>query len=118
MNLAPVNTPGAGRAGRVALLVAALALVTPGWSRAQDQRDQSEASAESATVVLAPQFVAPEPSPAFDLSAQPAPQPVTKQWWFWTVVGTVVVATATMLFLSNRKDGPPGTTLGNQEFTP
>jgi hypothetical protein len=66
-----------------------------------------------------PQIVAHEQqSRALDLSPQPAPRPVSKQWWFWTAVGPVVAATAVMLILANRKDGPPATTLGNQEFTP
>ncbi len=116
MNLAPVNKPRIGGAGRVAVLVAIVALVTPVWARAQDQ---SDIPAQTPGVPLLPQVAAPEPlSRALDLSSQPEPRPVTKRWWFWTAVGAVVAVTAVILILANRKDAAPATTLGDQEFAP
>ncbi len=114
MNRAPLDRPAAARrAGSVASCLLVLALLAPGsvWAEAQ--------SAPPVSLPSAPVQATPQKPPALDLSApRPEPRPVIKQWWFWTAVGTVVAATAIVLVLANRKDGPPATTLGNQEFTP
>jgi hypothetical protein len=121
MELAALKDAAARRGGRLATLVAVLALLTPGWVRAQDG-SQARAPTPSVplTPLLTPSMVAPQQqSHALDLSTpKPEPRPVTRQWWFWTAVGTVMVATTVLLILANRKDGPPASTLGNQEFTP
>jgi hypothetical protein len=50
---------------------------------------------------------------------EPAAHPtMVSRWWFWTAVGAVAAATATVIIVSSRGSAPPTTNLGNQVFAP
>jgi hypothetical protein len=122
MERALVTGPGTVKgARRIAIVVLAAALLAPPPLSAQTPQVAPGSPVLPAAAPPSSPQAKPSsaPSPALDFgTARTAPRPVTERWWFWTAVGTVVVATAVLLVLANREPAPPATTLGNQEFKP
>jgi hypothetical protein len=104
-----------GKARRHAIAVLALlCFLTDGLPRADAAEAPPTLAADaesSGTDALPPGLQLNQPAPA----TQPS---MLSRWWFWTAVGAVAVATATVIIASSRGSGPPSTQLGNQVFAP